>query len=160
MEESKKGFVPMERDMVLSKTECPSTSKELDILSWVPYASAIRSIMYAMICKKLDVSYVISMMSLYQANYGESHWTVVKNILKYLNRNKYMFLIYGGKDELSVKGYVDASFQTDRDNSRSHSVFFSHWFTEWWSSNLEKFQARYYYWFNYKVRVYCNQLSS
>ena len=35
-----------------------------------------------------------------------------------------MFLIYGsGEEELAVKGYVDASFQTDQDDSRSQSGF-------------------------------------
>jgi hypothetical protein len=48
----------------------------------------------------------------------------VKNILKYLRRTKDMFLIYGGLDEeLSVKCYTDASFQTDRDDSRSQTGY-------------------------------------
>lgn len=34
-----------------------------------------------------------------------------------------MFLIYGGEDELSVRGYTDASYLTDSDNSRSQSRY-------------------------------------
>jgi hypothetical protein len=34
-----------------------------------------------------------------------------------------MFLIFGGEDELIVKGYTDASFQTDKDDSASQSGF-------------------------------------
>ena len=34
-----------------------------------------------------------------------------------------MFLVYGGDKELVVRGYVDASFQTDRDDYRSQSGF-------------------------------------
>ena len=34
-----------------------------------------------------------------------------------------MFLVYGGEEELVVKGYADASFQTDRDDCRSQSRF-------------------------------------
>jgi hypothetical protein len=30
-----------------------------------------------------------------------------------------MFLIFGGEDELVVKGYTDASFQTNKDDSKS-----------------------------------------
>ena len=44
------------------------------------------------------------------------HWTAVKNTLKYLKRTKDMFLVYGGDEELVVKGYVDASFDTDPDD--------------------------------------------
>ncbi|KAG8497202.1 hypothetical protein CXB51_008577 [Gossypium anomalum] len=112
MEQSKRGFLPMRHGISLSKEMCPST-----------YASAIGSIMYAMLCTRPDVSYALSMTSRYQVDPGEGHWTTVKNILKYLRRTKNTFLIYGGEEELSVKGYTDASFQTDKDDSRSQSGF-------------------------------------
>jgi len=92
-------------------------------MSKVPYASAIGSIMYAMICTCLDVSYALSVASRYQANPGESHWTLVKTILKYLRRSKDVFLIYGGQEELVVNCYTNASFQTDTDDSHSQSGF-------------------------------------
>jgi hypothetical protein len=76
----------------------------------IPYASAIGSIMYAMICICPDVSYALGAMSRYQSNYGEAHWTIVKNILKYLRRTKEAFLVFGGEEDLVVKGYNDASF--------------------------------------------------
>ena len=80
-------------------------------MSKIPYASAIGSIMYAMLCTRPDVSYALSITSRYQSDPGESHWTVVKNILKYLKRSKDMFLVYGGlEDVLVVNGYTDASF--------------------------------------------------
>ena len=123
MEEAKKGFLPMSHGIHLSKTQCPSTADERDRMSRVPYASAIGSIMYAMISTRPDVSYALSMTSRHQSDPGESHWTAVKNILKYLRRTKDMFLVYGGEEELVVTGYTDASFQTDRDDSKSQSGF-------------------------------------
>ena len=92
-------------------------------MSEVPYASAIGSIMYAMISTCPDVSYALSVTSRYQSDPGESHWTAVKNILKYLRRTKDVFLVYGGEEELVVTGYTDASFQTDKDDSKSQSGF-------------------------------------
>lgn len=92
-------------------------------MSRIPYASAIGSIMYAMICTRPDVAFAISLTSRYQANPGESHLAAVKTILKYLKRTKEMFLVYGGEEELVVRGYVDASFQTDRDDCRSQTGF-------------------------------------
>ena len=47
----------------------------------------------------------------------------MKNIFKYLRRTKDVFLVYGGEEELIVTGYTDASFQTDKDDSKSHSDF-------------------------------------
>ncbi|KAK8593315.1 hypothetical protein V6N12_045398 [Hibiscus sabdariffa] len=72
---------------------------------------------------KVYLSYALSMTSRYQANPGEGHWVAVKNILKYLRRTKDVFLVYGGEEQLSIKGYTDASFQTDKDDSRSQSGF-------------------------------------
>ncbi|KAK8510326.1 hypothetical protein V6N12_073397 [Hibiscus sabdariffa] len=123
METSKKVFLPMTHGISLSKEMCPSTSQERERTSQIPYASAIGSIMYAMICTHPDLSYALSMTSRYQANPGEGHWVAVKNILNYLRRTKDAFLVYGGKEQLSIKGYTDASFQTDKDDSRSQSGF-------------------------------------
>jgi hypothetical protein len=47
----------------------------------------------------------------------------VKNILKYFRRTKDAFLVYGGEEELTVMGYTDTSFQTDKDDSKSQSGF-------------------------------------
>ncbi|KAJ9567714.1 hypothetical protein OSB04_003680 [Centaurea solstitialis] len=120
MDESKKGFIPMQHGIVLSKTQCPISSQDQDKMKSVPYASAIGSIMYAMLCTRPDVAYSVSVTSRYQQNPGEPHWVAVKKILKYLRRTKDMFLVFGGsEDEISVNGYSDASFQTDIDDFRS-----------------------------------------
>ncbi|KAJ9556254.1 hypothetical protein OSB04_010868 [Centaurea solstitialis] len=124
MDESKKGFIPMQHGIVLSKTQCPVSSQDQDKIKSVPYASAIGLIMYAMLCTRPDVAYSVSVTSRYQQNPGEPHWVAVKNILKYLRRTKDMFLVFGGsEDEISVTGYSDASFQTDRDDFRSQSGY-------------------------------------
>jgi hypothetical protein len=47
----------------------------------------------------------------------------VKNFLKYFRRTKDVFLVYGGEEELTVTGFTDASFQTDKDDSKSQSGF-------------------------------------
>jgi hypothetical protein len=86
-------------------------------MSVIPYASAIGSIKYVMLCTRPDVSLAISMARRFQSDPGVEHRTAVKNILKYLKRTKEMFLVYGGDQELVVKGYVDASFDTDPDDS-------------------------------------------
>ncbi|KAJ9557822.1 hypothetical protein OSB04_012436 [Centaurea solstitialis] len=110
MDESKKGFSPMQHGIVLSKTQCPVSSQDQDKMKSVPYASAIGSIMYTMLCTRPDVAYSVSVTSRYQQNPGEPHSVAVKNILKYLRRTKDMFLVFGGsEDEISVTGYSDAT---------------------------------------------------
>ena len=91
MKDSKRGFLPMSHGIKLSKSQCPTT-KERERMDKIPYASAIDSIMYAMLCTRLDVSYALSMTSRFQSDPGECHWIAVKNILKYLRRTKDIFL--------------------------------------------------------------------
>ncbi|KAK3119169.1 hypothetical protein QOZ80_9BG0715040 [Eleusine coracana subsp. coracana] len=123
MQDSKKGFLPMSHGVSLSKTQCPSTPDEQEKMRAIPYASAVGSIMYAMISTRPDVAYALSAVSRYQSNPGEAHWGANKNILKYLRRTMGMFLVYRGEEELVVNGYTDASFQTDKDDSRSQSGY-------------------------------------
>jgi hypothetical protein len=89
----------------------------------IPYASIIGSIMYAMLCTRPNVSYALSATNRYHSNYGKAHWTFVKNILKYLRRTKEVLLVFGGEEELVVKGYNNASFGTNADDSKSQSSF-------------------------------------
>ena len=153
MQDSKKGFLLMSHGITLSKTQCPATPDEQERMREIPYASAIGSIMYAMLCTCPDVSYALSVTSRYQSNFSETHWTTVKSILMYLRRTKDVFLVFGGEDELIVKGYTDASFQKDKDDSRSQSGFV--FCLNGGGSELEKFQARDSSRFNDRVRVYC-----
>ncbi|GJW03238.1 retrotransposon protein, putative, ty1-copia subclass [Tanacetum coccineum] len=55
----------------------------------------------------------------------EIHWTAVKSILKYLKNTKDMVLVYRAKPEaeLKVSYYVDASFQTDKDDTKSQTRY-------------------------------------
>ena len=81
--------------ITLSKSLCPLTQDERTHMSVIPYASAIRSIMYVMLCTILDVSYALRVTSRYQFNLSEGHRVTVKNILYYLRRTKKIFLIKG-----------------------------------------------------------------
>ena len=94
IDQSKKGFLPVLQGVKLSQTRCPMTTEDREKMSDIPYASAIGSIMYAMLCTRPDVSLAISMAGRFQSNPGMDHCTAVKNILKYLKRTKDMFLVY------------------------------------------------------------------
>ena len=122
MQDSKRGFLPMSHGIKLNKSQCFTTKDERERMDKIPYA--IDSIMYAMLCTRLDVSYALSMTSRFQSDPGECHWIAVKIILKYFRRTKYIFLIYGGQEgELIINGYADAGFQSDLDDLRSQSGF-------------------------------------
>ena len=55
-----------------------------------------------------------------------------------------MFLIYGGVKELIVKGYVDASFDTDLDDSKSQTgyIFILYGGAVSWCSSKQRVDLR------------------
>src|SRR3954468_17215829 len=82
MDNSKRCLLPVIKGIKLSMTQCPATAKEREEMSSKPYASAIGSIMYSMLCTRPDLALAISMTNRYKSNPGMIHWTAVKNILK------------------------------------------------------------------------------
>ena len=58
--------------------------EERDEMKKVPYASAVGSLMYAMVCTRPDIAHVVGMVSQFLSNPGKEHWSVVKWILRYL----------------------------------------------------------------------------
>ena len=81
----------------------------------VPYASAVGSLMYAMLCTRPDICYAVGIVSRYQSNLGLDHWIAVKHILKYLRRTRNYMLVYSSRD-LNPIEYTDSDFQSDRDS--------------------------------------------
>ena len=59
MDQSKKGFLPVLQGVKLSLTQCPTTAEDREKMEVIPYASAIGSIMYAMLCTIPDVCHAI-----------------------------------------------------------------------------------------------------
>ena len=86
----------------------------------VPYASAVGSLMYAMLCTRPDIYYAIGIVSRYQSNPGLAHWIAVRHILKYLRRTRNYMLIYSGAD-LNPIGYTDFDFMSDKESRKSTS---------------------------------------
>ncbi|KAH0696154.1 hypothetical protein KY290_013526 [Solanum tuberosum] len=53
-------------------------------MSKVPYASAVDSIMYAMVCTHPIIAQSVSVVKRYMENPRKRHWEVAKWILRYL----------------------------------------------------------------------------
>ena len=81
MEQSKKEFLPVLQGVKLSKTQSPTTAEDRNRMKVIPYASAIGSIMYAMLCTRPDVYPTLILGREYNSDLGVDHWTAVKIIL-------------------------------------------------------------------------------
>ena len=88
----------------------------------VPYASAVGSLMYVMLCTILDICYSVGIMSRYRYNAGREHRTIVKHIFKYLRRTRDYMLVYHD-DELAPIGYTDYHFKSNVDFKKSTSGY-------------------------------------
>ena len=73
MQDSKKGLLPTRHGIILSKEQCPKTPQEEEDMKRIPYASAVGSLMYAMLCTRPDICYAVGIVRRYQSNPGMGH---------------------------------------------------------------------------------------
>ena len=73
IEASKRDYLSASFGIHLSKKICPKTLEERERMNEILYASAMRSIMYTMLCTRPDVAYTLDVASRFQADPGENH---------------------------------------------------------------------------------------
>ncbi|KAH9801106.1 hypothetical protein KPL71_000900 [Citrus sinensis] len=118
MQDCKSISTPLPVNFKLSSSMCPSNEAERKEMSRVPYASAVGSLMFAMMCTRPDIAQAVGAVSRYMANPGGEHWIAVKRILRYIRGTSDVALCYGGS-EFTVMGYVDSDFAGDLDKRKS-----------------------------------------
>ena len=79
----------------LSKEQSSKTAEERDHMILVPYASAVGSLMYDMVCTRPDIAHAVGVVSRYMANPGKEHWDAVKWLLRYLRGTSSTSLCFG-----------------------------------------------------------------
>ncbi|GJV47755.1 retrovirus-related pol polyprotein from transposon TNT 1-94 [Tanacetum coccineum] len=118
MQDCKPISTPFPTNVKLSSKMSPSSEKERMEMSRVPYASAVESLMFAMICTRPDIAHAVRVVSRYMAKPGREHWEAVKRILRYIKGTSDVALCFGESDVI-VKGYVDSDYAGDLDRSKS-----------------------------------------
>ena len=96
-------------------------------MSHVPYASAVGSLMYAMVCTRPDIAHAVGVLRRYMSKPGKEHWTLVKRVFRYLHGTTSYGLCYQGRPQLDIvldiHGFVDADWAGDLDRRRSTSGY-------------------------------------
>jgi hypothetical protein len=64
--------------------QSPRNQYEIDQMKSVPYASAIRRLMYTQVCTCPDLSFATGMFGIYQKKPGIDHWNGIKKGLTYI----------------------------------------------------------------------------
>ncbi|GJU46168.1 retrovirus-related pol polyprotein from transposon TNT 1-94 [Tanacetum coccineum] len=142
MQDYKPISTPFPTDVKLSSKMSPSSEKERMEMSRVPYALAVGSLMFTMICTRLNIAHAVGVVSRYMAEPGRGHWEAVKRILRYIKGTSDVALCYG-ESGLTVKGYVDSDYAGDLDGSKSTTgyVFTLSGGTVSWVSKLQSVVA-------------------
>lgn len=142
MDNAKPVSTPLASHFRLSKDQSPQTEEEREFMAKVPYASAIGSLMYAMVCTRPDIGHAVGVVSRFMSNPGKAHWEAVKWILRYL-RGTTEKCLYFGKGELQVQGFVDADFGGEVDHRRSTTgyIFTVGTTAVSWMSQIQKIVA-------------------
>ena len=113
MNEAKLVSTPLGSHFKLSKEQSPKTEEKRDHTSKVPYASAIGSLVYAMVCTRPDIAHAVGVVSRFMSRPRKQHWEAIKWIFRYLK---------GSLDacaSLKLQGYADADFTGNIDSRKS-----------------------------------------
>ena len=78
------GKTPIVKGDRFSKGQCPQNDIERDQMKAIPYSSVVGSLMYAQVCTRLDIAFVVSMLGKYLSDPSQSHWKATKKVLRYL----------------------------------------------------------------------------
>ena len=81
MHDVKHVSTPLASYFRLSKVHSPTAKEERTYMEKTHYVSAIGSLMYAMVCTRPDITYIVGVVSNYIGNLGRQYWEAIKWIL-------------------------------------------------------------------------------
>lgn len=112
----------------LSSKQYPISEKNKEEIKKIHYASIVGSLIYAMVCIRLDIAYEVSIVSWFLSN-SKEHWTIVKWIFKYL-RDALTIYLYFGNGKPVLDGHTDSDMVNDLDFRKSISRYLMTFFME------------------------------
>ncbi|GJZ71156.1 hypothetical protein Tco_0635007 [Tanacetum coccineum] len=117
--QTKQVSTPLASQFKISVAMSPKDDADRAYMEKVPYANAVGSLMYAMICTRLDISHAVGMVSRYMHNPGKGHWQAVKWILRYIHNTVDVGLVFEQGSSQWVEGYCDSDYAEDLDKRKS-----------------------------------------
>lgn len=117
MNDSKVMPMPMELNHPLNKEEILNSK----VVTNIPYAEAIGSLLYCAMGTRPDICYALSVLSKYTSAPRAAHWSAVKRVFRYLKGTADHGLLYKKTDRAQLICYTDADWGGDHTNRRSIS---------------------------------------
>ena len=94
-------------------------SDELE--SNVPYREAVGAVMYAAVCTRPDIAFIVNRLARYVNNPKQTHWCVLKRVFAFLKGTYDRGITYGGDAPLIT--YCDADFAEYVDDRTSNTGY-------------------------------------
>lgn len=118
LQDAKIRSTPLGAHFNLTKKQSPQTDEDKEEMANVPYASAVGSLMYAMVCTRPDIAHAVGVVSRFMSNPGREHWEAVKWLLRYLKGTSKVALCFRRKDVI-LEGFADADLGGCEDTRKS-----------------------------------------
>ncbi|KAL6322023.1 hypothetical protein AAG906_003165 [Vitis piasezkii] len=90
-----RGDTPVAKGDKFSLHQCSKNELEKKDMEKFPYASAIGSLMYAQVCTRPDIVYIVGMLGRYLSNLGMDHWKKAKRVIRRRSTSSYIFMLAG-----------------------------------------------------------------
>ena len=129
--DAKPTLTPFDSGTQLTSDQCPKTDDERHEMANVPYAAAVGCLIHLSTWTRPDIAYQVGVLSRFMANPGRSHWKALQHVLRYLNGTRSHGLSFtrsgtdrqSVEDDMTLRGFVDASWANDVDERRSTSGY-------------------------------------
>ena len=114
---------PIVKGDKLDLSQCLKNDFEQEYMKNIPYALVVGSLMYARVCTRPDIAYVVGVLGRYESNLCIDHWKVTKKVIRYLQGTKDCMLTYKQTNCLEVIGYSDSDYVGCVDSRKSTSDY-------------------------------------
>jgi len=121
MKDVKPMSMPLAEHFKLNDKLSISSNKEKKVMKNIPYTLFVGRLLYATMCKRMDIAHATSVVSIYLANLRKQHWEARKWILRYLRGTYKVFLCFRNSTAM-VEGYTDSNIVGDLDRRSLHLV--------------------------------------
>jgi len=108
---------------IFNLNQCSKNDLEREQIKNILYASAVGSLMYAQVCTRSDITFVVGMLRRYQSNLGLDHLRATKIVMRYLQGTKDYMLMYRRAYNLEIIGYSESDFTGCIDSCKSISGY-------------------------------------
>ena len=89
---------------------CPNTDEEFFFISCIPYGNVVDSLMYLMVCTRLDISHAFGVVNRHMENLGKEIWAIMKWVLWYLRGTRNFCITFDCSSDV-IHDCVDLDLQ-------------------------------------------------